>query len=271
MTQLEAKESYPEDPGEAIEKIIELHGSLLYSLGLKFCGNEWEAEDLVQETMINAFKGWESFEGRSKVTTWLYTIASRVCQKLHRKKAGEPLYLEPLQELVPLNAKDFAKTASELDALELADVKKESLEKIERGISQLPLEFRMPLILKDVVGLTGPEISKIMEIEEGTVKSRVHRARLKLRKIVDSLIPRMEIEPPPVQYSVEVCLDLLNAKQSAIDNNVEFTSDIICLRCQSVFDSLDIAHDVCSRIASNEIPAGLLDRIKEKIGRNLDS
>ena len=59
MTQLEAKESYPEDPGEAIEKIIELHGSLLYSLGLKFCGNEWEAEDFVQETMINAFKGWE--------------------------------------------------------------------------------------------------------------------------------------------------------------------------------------------------------------------
>ena len=120
----------------------------------------------------------------------------------------------------------------------------------------------MPLVLKDIVGLSLADISAIMEVELGTVKSRIHRSRLRLRKIIDLKLPRMEKEPPPVQYPIQVCIDLLDAKQAAIDNNVPFTSDVICLRCQSVFDSLDVAYDICSLLAEDYIPEGLQEKIR---------
>ena len=89
---------------------------------------------------------------------------------------------------------------------------------------------------------------------------RIEKA--KLRKIIDLKLPRMEKEPPPVQYPIQVCIDLLDAKQAAIDNNVPFTSDVICLRCQSVFDSLDVAYDICSLLAEDYIPEGLQEKIR---------
>lgn len=261
------KNSYPEDSAEATSFILNKHGGYLYSLGLKFCGSTSEAEDLVQETMLQVFRNWDSFRFDSKVRTWLYTIAARVCQRMKRKKSGEPSQMESLELLLPLGESSFAKTKDEISNQELDALKKRSIEKIEDGISRLPLDFRMPLVLKDIVGLSLAEISKIMEMELGTVKSRIHRARLRLRKIVDSELPRMESVPPAVQYPIQVCIDLLNAKQSAIDNNVPFATEVICLRCQSVFDSLDVTYDICLMLAEDHIPKGLQEKILRSISK----
>ena len=86
---------------EAIPRLFEDHGELLYNLGLKFCGTEDEAQDLVQEVFLLAFDRWDQFDGRSKPTTWLYTIAARACQRLHRRRAGEPEHMDSFEELLP--------------------------------------------------------------------------------------------------------------------------------------------------------------------------
>ena len=73
----------------------------LYRIGLRMCGKPDEAEDLVQETLLQGFRKWEQFEGRSNPATWLYTIAGRLCQRKHRRRAGEPARLESLSDLLP--------------------------------------------------------------------------------------------------------------------------------------------------------------------------
>lgn len=253
---------WPEDSRDAIDRLVDEQGGLLYSLGMRFCGNAEEAEDLVQESFIQAFRNWNSFEHRSKVTTWLYTIAARVCQRMHRKKVGEPQQIGSLQDLLPFGEPLIAQIASDLDEEVVSQIRKESLEEMEARIAELPMEFRMPLVLKDIIGLTVPEIAEATGMPEGTIKSRVHRARLKLRLLIDGKLPRTDEEAPAAAYPIQVCLDLLDAKQSSLDLETEFRSDVICQRCQSVFASLDLTQDVCGELARGEIPEGLRDRLK---------
>jgi RNA polymerase sigma-70 factor (ECF subfamily) len=264
MTQQESEElPWPENPREAMTRLVDEQGGLLYSLGLRFCGDAGEAEDLVQETFIQAFRNWGSFEHRSKVSTWLYSIAARVCQRMHRKRAGEPENIGSLQELLPFGEPLIAQIASDLEEEVVSQIRKESLEEMEARIAELPLEFRMPLVLKDIVGLSVPEISEATGMQEGTVKSRVHRARLKLRLLIDGKLPRTDESPPPAAYPIQVCLDLLDAKQTSLDRNTEFRSEVICQRCQSVFASLDLTQDVCGELARGKIPEGLRGRLEE--------
>ena len=245
---------------------MEEQGGLLFSLGKKFCGDEGEAEDLVQETFIQAYRNWSSFEHRSKVSTWLYSIASRVCQRMHRKRAGEPDHIGSLQDLLPFGESNIAQVASDLDDEMVSQIRKESVEEMEAAIAELPMDFRMPLVLKDIIGLTVPEISNATGIEEGTIKSRVHRARLKLRNLIDGKLPRTTEPPPPAAYPIQVCLDLLDAKQKSLDQGTEFCSEVICQRCQSVFASLDLTQDVCADLARGQIPEGLKARLERALG-----
>ena len=263
MNQQEPEElPWPENPRDAMARLVDEQGGLLYSLGMRFCGDAGEAEDLVQETFIQAFRSWDSFEHRSKVSTWLYSIAARVCQRMHRKRVGEPDNIGSLQELLPFGEPKIAQVASDLDEAVVSQIRRESIEEMESSITELPMEFRMPLVLKDIIGLTVPEISEATGIQEGTVKSRVHRARLKLRMLIDGKLPRTEESPPPAAYPIQVCLDLLDAKQSSLDRETEFRSEVICQRCQSVFSSLDLTQDICGELARGQIPEGLRGRLE---------
>ena len=78
----------------AVQELMESDGRKMYGLALKLCRNPSEAEDLVQDTFLQAFRKWDQFEGRSEPTTWLYTIASRLCQRRQRPRSGEPRRLE---------------------------------------------------------------------------------------------------------------------------------------------------------------------------------
>lgn len=87
--------------GTAIPRLLEEHGDRIYGLALRTCGNPDDAEELVQETFLNAFRRWDSFEGRSDPSTWLYTIATRACRRMHRLKSGEPRTMLSLDDLLP--------------------------------------------------------------------------------------------------------------------------------------------------------------------------
>lgn len=93
---------FPHEPAQtAIPRLFEAHGGRIYTLGLRMCGDPDRAEDLVQETFLKAFGGWDQFEGRSNPATWLYSIASRACQRMQRRRAGEPRRMLSLTELLP--------------------------------------------------------------------------------------------------------------------------------------------------------------------------
>ena len=173
--------------GQAIPRLVDAHGGRLYGLGLKLCGNPEDAEDLVQEVFLQAYRKWHQFEGRSDPSSWLYTIGARACQRMHRRRSGEPARMEPLADLLP--SEDDAVPDPEAEGPLDAQLRREAREVIDRALLTLPPDFRLTLVLKDIAELSVSEVAEILGIKEATVKTRVHRARLALRKAMMEELP----------------------------------------------------------------------------------
>ncbi|MHC4379989.1 MAG: RNA polymerase sigma factor [Planctomycetota bacterium] len=246
----------------AIPKLLEEFGSMVYSLGLRLCGSADEANDLVQETFLAAYKGWDQFEGRSSPKTWLYTIAARSCSRMHRLRVGQPKHMQSLEDLLPFGEANLGyvdpATKTPLDE----EILREGKARIEEAIIDLPVDFRLPLILKDILGLPVKEVAEILDMKPATVKTRVHRARLRLRQALEAVLPHKEV--PPATYSVQVCMDLLRLKQETLDRGETSTPEldkIVCQRCETIFDTLETTKNVCQEIGEGRMPKELRDRI----------
>ncbi len=241
----------------ALQKDLRAHAERLYRVGLGFCGNHADAQDMAQETLLRALRKQEQFAGRSDINTWLYRIASRVCMRMRRKRVGEPARIESLDE-----DPAFAEKAMvDLDALarSQADARGESdmLERLQEAIAQLPDEFRIALVLKEIAGLSVEETARALGVKPQTVKTRLHRARMRIRGRIARALPRKPGAPPA--YSRRVCLDLLKAKQEALDRGEPFPvqESLICERCRAVFATLDLEQDLCRRIGAGPLPPAL--------------
>ncbi|UCD76087.1 MAG: RNA polymerase sigma factor [Phycisphaerales bacterium] len=257
------------DPAEiAIPKLLEEHGGRMFGLALRMCGSPEKAEDLVQETFLQAFRKWDQFEGRSQATTWLYTIAARLCGRMHRKRSGEPNRIKSLDALLPFHGGDSAgvpEIPADEDGPLARQLRAEAVENVERTITNLPATFRLPLVLKDIIGFSVTEVAEVLGLKEATVKTRLHRARLALREELSRQMPQREASP--TAYSRRVCMDLLRAKQEALDRGAPFpleTKDF-CDRCSAVFASMDLAKDVCEDLGSTELPATVRRAILEDV------
>lgn len=252
----------PSDPTAAIEVLVAAHGRTLYNLGLRLCGSPADAEEMVQETFLNAYRAWEGFEGRSAASTWLFTIARRICQRMHRRRAGEPDRIEPLEELLP----GPSEAVADLDAADPFEeqLAREAQSTVESALRELPVDFRLPLVLVDIAELSIGETAEVLGLKENTVKTRVHRARLKLRRAIEEKLPKKQVE---AIEPTEICLSMLQAKQEALDRNVEFPypDDALCERCSSIFAALDLGHDACQEIGRTAPPPGFTARVLSTI------
>ncbi len=260
----EAAQPLPENAREAIPRLLELYGGKIYGLGLRLCGSREDAQDLLQETFLQAFRKWDGFEGRAEPSTWLYTIAARACWRRHRRRAGEPRRLESLEELLPRGEG----TVPDLDALGDPQERAERREieaAVQEALIELPPAFRLPLVLKDIAELSLEEVAAVLGLEPATVKTRVHRARLKLRRLLVAGLPRRSAPSP--DHSMRVCLDLLAAKQEALDRGVAFpvAPADLCARCSSLFASLDLGREACARLARAELPEPIRRAVLEHV------
>ncbi len=150
---MEQRDSLVGQPAsKALTLLVERFGGKLMGLGLKLCRSREEAEELVQETFLHAFRKWEQFERRSTPSSWLYTIAARICQRRHRRRSGEPDRLESLDELLPTAGGTVVDIPSAHGGPFDEQLQREAAEVVDRALAQLPLEFRLPLVLP---GLTA--------------------------------------------------------------------------------------------------------------------
>jgi RNA polymerase sigma-70 factor, ECF subfamily len=159
------------------------HVDLIYRYANRLCGEVEAAKDLVQETFLNAYRGFKDFRGDAQVSTWLYTIASRACLRMRRKKKGEPERELSLDEFVPTSEGEF-RLQIPVDGLtpEEAFQNKELRQALDQAINKLPKKYRMVLVLRDMEGLSAKEVGTVMGLNERAVKSRLHRARLFVRR-----------------------------------------------------------------------------------------
>lgn len=245
----------------AVSQLLREHGDRIYRMGLRVCGNTADAEDLVQETFINAYRGWGGFRGDAKPSTWLYTIASRACQRMQRRRSGEPGVIESFEDLLPDAERGIPIVSDAEDPLETI-AREELGTKVRQAVAGLPTHFRIPFVLREMGELPIAEIAEILDLKEATVKTRLHRARLAVRKrIVEDLPTR---ETPHPDHARRECLDLLKAKQDALDRGVPFNlpPDQLCSRCQSLFETLDLTHNACVALQGEEMPERLAEAIR---------
>jgi RNA polymerase sigma-70 factor (ECF subfamily) len=173
---------------DAYRTFVEQNSANIYNVALKLLGDEREAEDVLQETFLNAFEALDRFEGRSKLSTWLYRIAYNASlMRLRKRKQmltfslDRPLYEddeEPTRDSVHLV--DWSTVPD--DQLLTAEARAE----MDRAIAELPETLRSTFILRDVQGLSGAETADVLGISVQAVKNRLHRARLHLRDRLSS-------------------------------------------------------------------------------------
>ncbi len=162
----------------AFEELVRRYADRLYAVVLRLCTDAHEAEEVTQEAFLRAWRGIERFEDRSQFFTWLYRICVNEAKRRSQRRppAGQVLSLDqdPVAE-----APDWSE-APELRA-EQGDVRRV----LEQAVRTLPPDYRAPLILRDVEGLSTAEAAAIIEIGEAAFKSRLHRARLAVRRALD--------------------------------------------------------------------------------------
>jgi len=159
----------------AFEEVYRTHAGRLYSVAFRMLGNAADAEDLLQEIFLAAHRKLDSFRGESALGTWLYRLATNLCLDHLRSKAARAGHLTDALDDEPAVADRSSRGLAER-ALARVD--------LERALAQLPEGCRAAFVLHDVEGLEHREVAEVLGIAEGTSKSQVHKARLRLRTLL---------------------------------------------------------------------------------------
>ncbi len=173
----------------AFETLVLEYEKSVYSITLRMTGNNEDAADMTQETFIKAFNSLQSFRGDSKFSVWLYRIATNVCLDFLRSRNRKPT--------VSLSVEDDEGEEVQLDIADESQSPEQLLERgltrdaVRRGLEALSPDYRQILLLREIQGLSYEEISQVLDLEVGTVKSRIFRARKRLCAflIADGNIP----------------------------------------------------------------------------------
>lgn len=167
---------------EAFERLVLDNQNRVYSLAVRMVGDREEAADLAQEAFLKAWQGLRTFQGESSFSTWVYRLATNVCidhlrRRQRRREVENPVSLDDEDSGWAEPADISQDPHRQLEAAERSRA-------LERGLQQLSEPQRQILVMRELSGLSYQEIGAALELDLGTVKSRLARSRLALRKIL---------------------------------------------------------------------------------------
>jgi RNA polymerase sigma-70 factor, ECF subfamily len=160
------------------------HGELIGRVIRRYVGDGPQVDDLLQETFVVAFKQRERFEGRSRVDTWLYGIAANLCRRWHRGQRRFGLFtgrlaVREVDEPAPAPGEDLER--------------RQVIRGVQRALDELPFEQREVVVLFELEGKDGAACAELLGIPEGTVWTRLHKGRQRLKKILTRQAAREEV------------------------------------------------------------------------------
>jgi RNA polymerase sigma-70 factor, ECF subfamily len=163
----------------AFEELYEGHKKRVYSLCLRMTGNTGEAEELTQEAFMQAFRKMRTFRGESAFSTWLHRLSVNiVLMRLRKKKVSEM----PLEDTA--REEEFDAPPRQFGAPDLTLMGSIDRVNLQRAVAQLPRGYRQIFLLHDVQGYEHREIAALLDVSIGNSKSQLHKARMKLRKLL---------------------------------------------------------------------------------------
>lgn len=247
----------------AIAAILERYAPAVFRFGMKMCRDPEDAKDIVQETLLAASRGLGDFRGGSSPATWLYAVARSFCIKKRRKSKFAPAEVS-LEEGAATEVAGQGPLPDETAAnRELGAV-------LDDALAQLDPGHREVLILRDVEGLTAPEVAEVLGVSTDAVKSRLHRARAELRARLEPRLPRDE-QPgltPRAPGCPEIVAvfsrylegDIGPAECAAMDAHV-----LGCDRCRAACSSLKHTLSLCRTASTAEVPEDVQALVKQAL------
>ena len=166
----------------AFEALVEDQKKVVFNLALRMLGNEEDAYDISQDAFLKAYTNLASFRGDCKFSSWLYKLTTNLCLDFIRKRNRHKVV--PLVFEDESGESEYMEIPDETYAPDVCTEKKQLRESVREGLGKLAPQQREILVLREIGGLRYDEIGRQLNIEEGTVKSRIFRARKKLCEIL---------------------------------------------------------------------------------------
>jgi RNA polymerase sigma-70 factor (ECF subfamily) len=267
---IQAAELLQRDTPEAVEEALGLLQGTVYSFSMKVCGHPEDAEDNMQEVLYRSLKHLAKIQNPQALAVWLYTVTRNRCWRMRRKSANAPKQTLSLDELMPDDEElgQLLKDAAEGPEGNLLQGEQNDL--LHQAILRIPANLRIVLVLHDMEELTTEEVAQILDLKQGTVRIRLHRARLTVRKQMSQILSAA-VEPANRGGAIEKkrarskngkrlteCHDLFANLSEYLDGRVEpRTCDQMrahieaCPSCVAFLQSLRNAIDRCRSL---EIP-----------------
>lgn len=245
-----------ESDATAVEELLALHEHKVFRFGLRMCGNEDDAREVLQETMLAAFRGFNGFRGEARLSTWLYQVARGYCVKARRKHVGEPVELDELSSA--------SSVASLEEAPDLRAHAHEIGDALQAAILALPEPLREAVVLRDVEELDGDEAAKVLGIELAALKSRLHRGRAQLREHLAVLLepvagaaPCRELARELREYSHD---DIDRTTCAGIERHLAS-----CTHCAKSCVQLGKSASLCCSLPGNEVPRSVKNSVRQAL------
>lgn len=177
------RQSVAGDPN-AFGELVARHGAAAFRFARAIAGSDSAAEDALQEAFLAAWRGARTFRGETNVRNWLLTIVRNAVYRQHRRRSGEPEDIETLSEL------GHAAGWGTIEDPEARAIRTESRERLANALERLTSPDREILLLRDVEGFAGEDVAAMLGITVAAMKTRLHRARLRLAsKVRDAYEP----------------------------------------------------------------------------------
>lgn len=237
----------------AVDELLARYEPTIYRFGLRMCGDNETAREVLQETMLAAFRNLSGFRGQAALSTWLYQIARSFCIKQRERVTPRAVHddVADLTDLADQNAPPDVQLDAHRVGKMLAD-----------AIAGLPPEQREVIVLRDVEGLSAAEAAEIVGVDVGALKSRLHRARMALRKRMAGA----------VEASSEPCTKLLQELSAYAEADIDRDACArieahlaACPSCTSACEALKQTISLCASLPGQTVPEPVRAAVRRAI------
>ena len=269
---IQATELLHRNTPEAVEEAIGLLQNTVYSFSMKVCGHRQDAEDTMQEVLSRSLAHLAKIQDAQALAVWLYTVTRNRCWRMRRKVASAPRHILSLDELMPDEGElgRLLQDAAESPEGNLLYAERHYL--LHQAVLHIPVQLRMVLVLHDMEELTTEQVAQILDLQSGTVRVRLHRARLSVRKEMNRVLEDAPDQPADRERSKTKskrnqtkggqrpaeCRELFSNLSEYLDGRVEpLTCEEMrghieaCPACVAFLRNLRVAIDRCRSL---EIP-----------------
>ncbi len=183
------------DDPTAFDTFVERYGDRIFGFGMRVCGDRENARDVTQDTLLQAFLSLKNLKEPRALRSWLYRVVSNACLMKRRKGKFEPKRELSLDALMPASREEAMATIPDSGLLPDGALERTELQQtVQQAIAGLPLSYRIVLVLRDMEQLSTRETAETLELSESTVKMRLHRARLMVRKELEAGVRGGELQ-----------------------------------------------------------------------------